>query len=697
MAKLGQVKNVKTEKEKAKKSGENFVEERPKEKTDLLAQTINNLMDDIEVDLGLSQVDVKANRFTTSTGLLSLDLILSGGMVTGGWYTMFGGEQSSKCVAGESLVPTSQGLLRIDDIFESALAVSDDLEFDRFYAVHGDLNVIDHESNLTPVSHVVCNIGYTYAVKTQFGDRLVGLPDHKVQVYTHDGIQWLRLDQLSPRMVVPKRIGQQLYAVTAPAIRVCPASTLFMPKFMSEDLAELFGWLTAKPRAVFDSKTHNKAQVARLQTLVAEIFGENCTVLPSQNLALPKAVAQFVRMHVQGTAVPELVRKSPKDIQQAFLRALFDANGKIENVFAPSKGLFGKGKLEGTCIQLASFHSDLIYGVKALLENMGILCHVKEGQVRQGQAPWFDDKYVLTIHPEFVRDFMQTIGFLTQNKKREQKLAILVQTSPKYGIKMDLMPGLSLVRQLVEDKTLPQEVQDKLYQSFSAYNPYPAGHKTTDALLPKAVVASILYELEVQASNGLDLPDTVQDLVDRIKKLSSYYWTRVVESKKTNKKELVYDLSVPGPHSYQVNGFIGHNSTLVMNQMARSIEMPIPYLIYADFEGCVVLDTKIRVGESYTELCKLIPSQLLANPPERNAFVATEHALKVDTVGGEAPANLFYGGFRSITKITTDSGKTLEGSQHPILVLNETGGADWKLIEDLKIGDTVLEDPGFTD
>lgn len=67
-----------------------------KSNSKVAAESLDSLLDDIEVDLGLSQVDVKSNRFMTSTGLLSLDLMLSGGMVTGGWYTTFGGEQSSK-------------------------------------------------------------------------------------------------------------------------------------------------------------------------------------------------------------------------------------------------------------------------------------------------------------------------------------------------------------------------------------------------------------------------------------------------------------------------------------------------------------------------------------------------------------------------------------------------------------------------
>ena len=57
---------------------------------------MDNIITAIENSIGLNQLDVKANKITTSTGLLSLDLMLSGGLVTGGWYTFFGGEQSCK-------------------------------------------------------------------------------------------------------------------------------------------------------------------------------------------------------------------------------------------------------------------------------------------------------------------------------------------------------------------------------------------------------------------------------------------------------------------------------------------------------------------------------------------------------------------------------------------------------------------------
>lgn len=56
---------------------------------------MDEVLDVIEKEVGITAA-VAGARSTTSTGLLSLDLVLSGGLVTGGWYTFFGGEQSSK-------------------------------------------------------------------------------------------------------------------------------------------------------------------------------------------------------------------------------------------------------------------------------------------------------------------------------------------------------------------------------------------------------------------------------------------------------------------------------------------------------------------------------------------------------------------------------------------------------------------------
>lgn len=56
---------------------------------------LDSMLDTIEKETGMSGGGL-GKRVTTSTGLLTLDLILGGGLTSGSWNTFYGGEQSSK-------------------------------------------------------------------------------------------------------------------------------------------------------------------------------------------------------------------------------------------------------------------------------------------------------------------------------------------------------------------------------------------------------------------------------------------------------------------------------------------------------------------------------------------------------------------------------------------------------------------------
>lgn len=60
------------------------------------ADDIDDLLDGVEKKYGLSSSLVDRDEKRLSTGLLALDLLLNGGIVGGGWYTIYGGEQSCK-------------------------------------------------------------------------------------------------------------------------------------------------------------------------------------------------------------------------------------------------------------------------------------------------------------------------------------------------------------------------------------------------------------------------------------------------------------------------------------------------------------------------------------------------------------------------------------------------------------------------
>lgn len=62
----------------------------------LMLDMLDEELDAGEKKFGISSTLLDPNEPKISTGLLSLDLILFGGLRAGGWYTVFGGEQSAK-------------------------------------------------------------------------------------------------------------------------------------------------------------------------------------------------------------------------------------------------------------------------------------------------------------------------------------------------------------------------------------------------------------------------------------------------------------------------------------------------------------------------------------------------------------------------------------------------------------------------
>lgn len=68
---------------------------------------IDDVLDGIEKDFSLTNSTLDRTEQRTSTGLLSLDLVLGGGIVPGGWYTLFGHEQTCKSTLASTILANS--------------------------------------------------------------------------------------------------------------------------------------------------------------------------------------------------------------------------------------------------------------------------------------------------------------------------------------------------------------------------------------------------------------------------------------------------------------------------------------------------------------------------------------------------------------------------------------------------------------
>lgn len=65
---------------------------------------LDSEIDGMEKKFGLSAMAFDKNEPRFSTGLLSIDVLLAGGLLGGGWYTCFGGEQSCKSTTAMTIL-----------------------------------------------------------------------------------------------------------------------------------------------------------------------------------------------------------------------------------------------------------------------------------------------------------------------------------------------------------------------------------------------------------------------------------------------------------------------------------------------------------------------------------------------------------------------------------------------------------------
>ena len=74
-------------------------------------------IDSMEKKFGLMSMAVSESEDRLSTGLLSIDVNLAGGLLPGGWYTFFGGEQSCK----STLATTAMGSIATNASFKASV------------------------------------------------------------------------------------------------------------------------------------------------------------------------------------------------------------------------------------------------------------------------------------------------------------------------------------------------------------------------------------------------------------------------------------------------------------------------------------------------------------------------------------------------------------------------------------------------
>ena len=447
------------------------------------------------------------------------------------------------CVTGDTLVLTNKGILPINEISSKKEAKI-------------NLEVLNYKGSRKKASKFF-NSGKheIYELTTEQGYNLRGSFNHPVLCWEHDyfgkpSLQWKWLGDITKDDYVLINRNFSLFSNTNPKLSKYIPSTnkrekkITLPSTMTRSLAFLFGALVSEGsfhqnKILFNNKDlifYNKVKDSILQNFPRvtlyerEIKGE-CKELELYHQRVVRFLRKLGLKSVRSDLkeIPHIVLKSGKETIRSFLQALYEGDGSVQAVNDKRHG--------GKSIQLTydSKSKKLIKQLKILLLNFGIV----------SSSPKLDKRnncYRLIIPGAAnVELFQKEIGFYS--KRKREILRKVGDINKNRMSKLDYIPFLN----------------EYLRKNYN--NPFINKHNFNRY--------NNLEKNKTQLSKILNPSDN--SLISWLLK-NKFFFNKVSEFKKHDKKEIVYSIRVDSTcHSFVANGFVNHNTEAKLNKLAEEM------------------------------------------------------------------------------------------------------------------------------
>lgn len=470
------------------------------------------------------------------------------------------GRRSGKCVVGDTLVFTDQGVVRIDsfDDFLSWVQYPGEEHFPL------EITVAQEGARKRSKSAYFYRGGHREIrrVKTHCGYEIAGTPNHRVRVMTEEGvIDWRRLDEIRERDQIAVHRGTDLWASEQVSTTDVVERLLHpgrknvqFPAHVDEKWGLLLGMLVGdghwKPQNGICMTVEHDEMWELAEGLFEELLGPSTRTMDkrTENTGALRfhSVAAREFLHELGwdwdcdrysKHVPWSIMKSPVPVVQAFLRGLFETDGDVESV--------------GNTVSFSTASERLAREVQVLLLNLGIVSRRKAKWNKKHRR----DYHVLTIRGLRSRTmFAERVGFMTR-KKMAPLVAKIRSVSRERGDTEGVPHQRSWCRRLLD--SVPTEhksmgngwqrskLRDKLGNTIKLSAPdemtYPRWREARPVALGQGAS---------------------RDFIEHFDEIfSADYFYDPVEFVVEDHDE-VYDLNVPEGESFVANGLTNHNTTI---------------------------------------------------------------------------------------------------------------------------------------
>ncbi len=503
----------------------------------------------------------------------------------------------SKCVTGETLVPSAEGLIRIgnlhageeeDSFREERLVISSlggDRKTDAFYY-----------GGTRPVRRVRLRSGHT----------ITGTYPHRLLVAGEGCLEWKTLGEIAEGDAVAIQYGAELWATMPAGLRDIKVSASYgnqkqvrLPEEMSTELAFLLGAYAAEghiTRTNWTIRITNSVPgvLERVRHAWQEVFGVQAR-MGAQPGKCPevavssKAIVEFFEALGCGSRasekrIPDAVLRSPREMVLAFLQGL--ALDAYVTTATPKWAI---------CLDSRKLLDDL----QVIMTNLGVL-HSRVTKHNKDNGKDYDEVHASGLQGQLM---VSLVPFLEPDKAARAAKFLTLDYSTGTA---DVVPGIT-GRKLYEMIPLASgRGNGRSWRNQFTYLRDPRTQHVTRRTLER-----------VSTLPGVELPGWLRQVIE-----GNLHFSPVDSVTDMGDAE-VYDLSVPETHAFVANGIMNHN-TVNMPESATVEEIERIY-----FEGwklglkaLAIYRDNCKVGQPLSDARKK-PAE--AGPAQAPAAVAHEH------------------------------------------------------------------------